>query len=115
VLIVLLFFTSRYFIQSLEESYSQGELHPIYHPRRQPTGLPLQDRQLTISDIQPWMTFDYVNVVFKLPTSYFKNLLGISDPRYPNIRIDSYSRESNFNEALLLQTIKKYITTYKSS
>ena len=39
-------------------------------------------RVLTINDvnrIQNWMTFDYINKVFKLPSDYLKNNLNISD------------------------------------
>jgi hypothetical protein len=114
-LLIGLFFTLTYFIHNIELSYSQGELRPEYHPLHPTKILPLQDHQLQINDIQPWMTFDYVNVVFKLPKNYLKDILGISDQRYPNLRIDTYSKETNFNKPLLLQTIKKYTASYNPS
>jgi hypothetical protein len=69
---------------------------------------------ITINDIGPWMTFDYLNVVFKLEPNYLKNALGISDNRYPNININMYARHYNIPLQNLLQNIKQAITSYSS-
>lgn len=116
ILIFALFFTIRYFIHSLEKSYSEGELRPRYyhHTRTVTNADQTAAPQVSVSDIAPWMTFNYINVVFNLPTDYLKNIFGINDPRYPNIRIDRYAKESHIDRTLLLNTIKKYITTYTS-
>lgn len=37
--------------------------------------------------IREWMTFDYINKVFNLPSDYLKNQLGITDARYPRITV----------------------------
>lgn len=122
ILAVLLIYMVYYFVHSLRSSYSQGVLRPDYPYTEQVTvqsravqALPLAPAHVepSITSIQSWMTFDYLNVVFRMPSDYFKNLLGINDSRYPNIRIDSYARESHIDQHVLLDTIKHYISVYK--
>jgi hypothetical protein len=51
-------------------------------------------RYFTVNDInriQSWMTFDYINKVFRLPTSYLESFLHISDSHYPNMLISQYA------------------------
>lgn len=114
-LIFALFFTIRYFIHSIEQSYSEGQLRPVYyyhHNGRTPVFQQRTPQKLTANTIQPWMTFDYINFVFKMPPSYLKNILGITDTRYPNIRIDRYAKIYQIDQTVLLTTIKKYVTTF---
>jgi len=60
--------------------------------------------------IKPWMTFNYINVVFKLEPTYLKNILNINDKRYPDIRIDNYSRRLNKDQTSTIKEIEKAIT-----
>lgn len=117
VIIVALFFAIYYFIDSLKESYSEGDLRPLYYYHRIDDHAVLQraPTHLSVNDIQPWMTFDYINVVFKIPPSYLKNILGISDTHYPNIRLDWYARSYGIEQSVLLRTVKQYVTTYTES
>ena len=48
---------------------------------------------MTVSDIQPWMTFDYLNFVFHLPQGYLQNALGI-----PNSQAARYSSVGTYVE-----------------
>jgi hypothetical protein len=116
-IVLALFFATQYFIKSVKESYSEGELRPLYYYHHTDNHGQIQRAPQTVSanDIQPWMTFDYVNVVFKIPPTYLKSILGISDPRYPNIRLDRYAREYSIESSVLLNTVKKYVTTYTAS
>jgi hypothetical protein len=116
------------FIHQFETSYYEGEFHrPEINTRHMDRRMVLTDlpdspqsAKLKTADapsvdsIQPWMTFDYVNVVYKLPTNYLKQILGISNSKYPNVRIDTYGKQSGIDQTLLLTTIKKYVTTYQS-
>ena len=43
-----------------------------------------------VSAIRPWMTFDYINRLFNLPSDYLKTALKITDSRYPRITISNY-------------------------
>ncbi len=100
-----------WFVTSFNESYKAGELQPEYHPRKE-----LAEQKaaptVTIDTIKPWMTFNYLNVVFKLPPSYLKNALAVIDPHYPNVRIDSYAKEMHTDQAFFLQNVKKALTSY---
>ena len=81
----------------------------------------LRTRTLTVSDlsaIQYWMTFDYLNKIFNLPSDYLQSTLNISDNRYPFLTLAHYSREERLNSAILLKevqaAISHYLTTPKS-
>ena len=63
----------------------------------------------TVNDIAPWMTFNYINFVFKLPPEYLKNTLTISDARYPNIQIRTYAKINQIDQVLLIEKIKEAI------
>ncbi|MEI6316280.1 MAG: hypothetical protein WCO65_00960 [bacterium] len=65
--------------------------------------------QITVDEIQPWMTFNYVTVVFKLPPLYLKTALGITDQRYPNIQIGRYAKLNNIDSTLLIKKIQQAI------
>lgn len=69
---------------------------------------------ITPSEIQPWMTFSYLNFVFKLPVSYLQNTLHISDTRYPNIQISRYARMNHLNLSQFLNAVQQAVTNYKS-
>ncbi len=80
--------------------------------------LPLHPRPLTINDtgmIQYWMTFDYLNKIFNLPTNYLQTTLGINDRRYPVITISHYSRENHLGLDILVLQIKAAIVNYLST
>lgn len=122
-LLVVLIFEGRYFIITVQSYYSQGELRPVYHHQR-PTeqqGTSTAKKETTtenapsISSIQLWMTFDYINVVFNLPQNYLKDILGLSDSQYPNIRLDTYASRTNIDSQVLLKTVKQYIVVYNQT
>ncbi len=101
VLVGLFVLASVFFVRSLESSYHSGQLR-IDHRNQETTTQKL-------SDIRPWMTFDYINVVFKLPTDYLQNKLNITDYRYPNIRVDRYALHHGLNPNQLLFNIEQLI------
>jgi hypothetical protein len=121
-LVLVLVFEAQYFIVTVESYYSQGELRPTYRHQEETVQLSgktkrqmVSDTAPTIDSIQLWMTFDYINVVFKLPSGYMKDILGISDAQYPNIRLDTYSRRTHIDPEVLLKTVKQYIGTYNKT
>lgn len=66
----------------------------------------------TVADIQSWMTFSYIDFIFKLPPNYLQNALHLSDPHYPNVQIRLYSKVNNLNPATVIQQIQQAITAY---
>lgn len=64
------------------------------------------------SEIQPWMTFQYVNFVFKLPPSYLSGAFGITDSHYPNIQIARYAKAQGLDLATFLARLKQAVGGY---
>ena len=65
-----------------------------------------------IDQIQSWMTFDYLNTVFKLPPAYLKTTLGITDAAYPNLHIGAYAHKNHLTQAQALAKVQEAITAY---
>lgn len=62
--------------------------------------------------IRSWMTFDYINTIFKLPPDYLKGQLSISDPHYPRVSISSYAKNNSLNESAFLGEIQQTVRGY---
>ena len=72
-------------------------------------------RTLGVNDvnmIQSWMTFNYINKVFKLPTNYLKNILNISDSRYPNIPLEDYAEKAKIKTADFTTKVQDAVHSY---
>lgn len=65
--------------------------------------------------ISPWMTFDYINKVFDLPSNYLEQNLQIHDSKYPFVTIQRYSKNSNIDSSVLIESIRKDIKQYVAS
>lgn len=77
-----------------------------------------QHRPPTANDagfIRPWMTFDYINKIFNLPSDYLKTQLQITDPRYPKLSISGYARSQHIDTGTFLgsvmSAVRNYLTT----
>ena len=112
ILIILLACTTWYFVSSFESYYTNGELHTIYH-YRDATRVS-QDPKSIMHALHPWMTFDYITVVYRLPKDFLKNIFSITDPKYPNIRIDSYAKKTGLSVSVVLERIAENISQYKT-
>jgi hypothetical protein len=64
-------------------------------------------------EIEPWMTFAYINFVFKLPDEYLKMKLGISLDRYPNIQIARYIRLTHADTVYFLTSLRRAVGEYR--
>ncbi len=70
---------------------------------------------LTANDaayIEPWMTFDFVSVVFKVPAAYLQSRLQISDSRYPRVTISRYSRSANLDVNSVTIKVRDAVRAY---
>jgi hypothetical protein len=111
VLLVVLVALLYSFISSFRFDYQHGELHPAYYYHDRSL-IPIQGAQQSAESIQSWMTFDYINVVFKLPSAYLKSAFTITDAKYPNIRIDRYAKENHINLSEFVQRIRESVALY---
>jgi len=112
ILIILCFTSLIWFINSVIKLHKSGELKinnniKKYYANPQNT--------MSVNNIMTWMTFDYINVIFKLGPNYLKNALMIDDNRYPNIRIDRYAKHHSINNQVFLRVIQQLITNYISN
>jgi hypothetical protein len=64
--------------------------------------------------IATWMTFDYLNMVFKIPPDYLKNELNITDARYPRLTIKGLASDRKANAALILTGVKTAVENFLS-
>lgn len=64
------------------------------------------------ASIAEWMTFDYLNNVFKMPPAYLKNALKITDSRYPRLTIGGYATTNKIDPALTLAQVKAAVESF---
>ena len=68
-----------------------------------------------VSYISSWMTFDYINKIFKLPPAYLKQTMAINNPTYPLITINQYARRTAMNNASLVKIVQDNVSAYFAS
>ncbi|MEI6378218.1 MAG: hypothetical protein WCO55_01025 [Candidatus Falkowbacteria bacterium] len=77
-----------------------------------------RNNQITTEDVDKiasWMTFSYVNTIFRLPNDYLKNSLQINDKRYPNLTISRWIRGNRLDAAQSVKQIKQTVANYLRS
>ena len=101
-----------WFAMDLKNLYSSGVIRPVFSRirRRSVVRPTLQPQQ-----IAGWMTFRYVNYVFRLPASYLSTKLNIGNSGYPNITLDQYSKSNKLNQAAFVESVKQALTAYISA
>ena len=82
--------------------------HAGFHPTHRRNSL----NQPAVEQIQSWMTFRYVNLVFHLPPEYLKSNLAITDSRYPNISIGALAKEQKKSSSAEILLIQQAIATH---
>lgn len=69
---------------------------------------PLSDPEM----ISGWMTFSYINIVYKLPPDYLQHNLSLSWSKFPNISIDSYAKARKLSKDELLKKVKSSVKDF---
>ena len=64
--------------------------------------------------IEPWMTFGYVSISFKVPASYLVTALGIasSTPKYPNITLGYYAKTIATSSRAMAEDVGRAVHDY---
>lgn len=65
-----------------------------------------------VNVITSWMTFDYINKLFRLPPEYLRTELSISDSRYPQLSVYAYSRSDHVSAATAVAEIETAVHAY---
>jgi len=68
--------------------------------------------------IQGWMTFEYINRNFNIPDDYLKDILHITNTKYPKITIIKAAASAGINIDDYISTVKnsteKYLTEHST-
>ena len=56
-----------------------------------------------------WMTFDYINRAFKLPSDYLRDYLKITDSRYPRLTIAELAEDTKSTQAATINQVTSAI------
>ena len=72
-------------------------------------------KPVLISDIAPWMTFDYINKIFHIPGTFLQQSLKINDKKYPIITIGQYSKKTGTSTSILIKDVQDLIQKYSDS
>jgi hypothetical protein len=65
--------------------------------------------EITVDDIEPWMTFAYINFRFHLPPEYLKNQLQLEEKKYPEIPLSRYAKKNNIETPVFVSQVKNAI------
>ena len=68
-----------------------------------------------IASVSDWMTFDYLDQVFKLPPTYLKDTLNIADARYPRLSIRRYAGTAKLNDSVTVLRVQAAIRNYQTT
>lgn len=71
--------------------------------------------QTTVADIEyidTWMTFQYINFIFNIPEPYLRDILHITDARYPNMTLGRYVKNKNLDKTKFIEDMKKIVKEY---
>jgi len=107
VLGIILLGLIAWFALDLRHLYRSGALRPAI-TRATRHSRPM----LSSAQIQDWMTFRYINYVFRLPPEYLSQTLKISDAYYPNLVIGTYAASHKLNGAAFLQSVKQAVEAF---
>jgi len=91
-------------------------MHGLYtrHLMKLPNYSLLQhSRSLAPEDVQGWMTFEYLNFVFKLPPDYLRQTLSIENARYPRVTLKRYADRAGIDLSLLIHNTREAIQNYR--
>jgi len=109
ILLVLCLVELRAFVLDLHRTFETAESYVSYQHGK----IFYTPDAIAIQDIAPWMTFGYINFIFKLPPNYLEAKLHLSTGRYPNMQLTRYARMNNLNIVQLVQNVRQAVSEYK--
>jgi hypothetical protein len=70
---------------------------------------------LTANDVglvRPWMTFDYINTLFKISPDYLRTGMSITDASYPRLSLSGYAKYQGTSTAAVLGDVESSLAAY---
>jgi hypothetical protein len=101
VTVLLIVFLTTLFVRKMERLDQPGRIFTKH--RRHPI------TEADVVRISEWMTFDYINTVFGLPTDYLKDTLRIEDTKYPSLTLGKYARKTNIDITTFVTEVRKSV------
>jgi hypothetical protein len=68
-----------------------------------------------ISQISEWMTFEYITILFDLPSGYLKDALVVTDERHPRVTLKQYAKKINKESSLVVGDVQGAVKQYMDS
>lgn len=66
--------------------------------------------------VRSWMTFDYINRLFALPTPYLQTQLNVATSSgYPRITLSEYAEKQNVSSTIILDQVENAIRAFSTS
>lgn len=106
VLTLIVFFIFDFLTIKHEGAFSQHPRGHRYNAIRRFSSDPTPEL------IRPWMTFEYINTVFHLPSSFLSQKLAIQDPKYPKISVGSLAQSQKISADALIKDLKVAVEDY---
>lgn len=102
--ILVLFAVVRLFVNNFTHVKKKGGFH--MHAADRP--------RLAIEKIQGWMTFEYLNRTFNLPTDYLQKDIEVTSSSYPNVTLTKEATLRGQDLTVFLGDVKKSIKKYQA-
>jgi len=68
-----------------------------------------------VNSIDGWMTFHYINIVFRLPENYLLTNLNIKSGNYSNSTLDKYIENNKLDKTIFINQVKQAVGDYLQS
>jgi hypothetical protein len=114
VLVLIILFVALLEIQAISAEIRDLRAEKMNYPHEAVPKEPFTADPVSPDEIEEWMTFSYINTVFKLPTDYLADTLGIVDSAYPKLSILRYVRTHHIPSDQFISELKRVLIDYSN-
>jgi hypothetical protein len=111
VLVILLLALVVWFSADVVSLKKQGVFTPVATRIHRPF---LSKPTIAASQIQNWMTFGYIEHVYKIPESYLQTQLNSTSALQTNNTLNTYAASSNLDSAAFVEKIRSIVAAYQA-
>jgi hypothetical protein len=66
----------------------------------------------SVTMVRSWMTFDYINQLFGIPSDFLKAQMSIADSRYPKLTLSGYAKTEHVTSVTIVNEVEAAIQNY---
>lgn len=111
---LIILFVALLEIQAISAEIRDLRTEKMNYPHEAVPKKPFTADPVSPDEIEEWMTFSYINTVFKLPTDYLADTLGIVDSAYPKLSILRYVRTHHIPSDQFISELKRVLIDYSN-